>query len=90
MYKSILVHTYINKSSEGGQIGDDTRKSHPWLDIINLFNAFLKTEGLKPSLGSLPGFASSFMMSCSVASLLLKHILQVYAASEIIFASYQY
>ena len=48
MYQAVLVHTDINKGPEGGQVGYNAGESHPGFHIINFFNAFLKTEGLKP------------------------------------------
>jgi hypothetical protein len=56
MDQSILMNTYVNKNTKGGDIRDYPWQAHARLDICNFFNALLECETFK----LLPGIAAGF------------------------------
>src|SRR5215831_20597453 len=43
MHKPVLVHAYVHERAERRDIGDDTLKAHPRLEIRDLLDALLET-----------------------------------------------
>ena len=47
MHKTVLMDAYVYKSSEVGDVGDDTWKYHAFHEIINLLDVGVKLEGFQ-------------------------------------------
>ena len=66
MNETVLLDTYVDKSTKIRYVAYDSRKHHPFFQVFNGCDRFVKFPYLYYGAGSLPGLSSSVMISLRV------------------------